>query len=104
MGNISSPKTDTTDLEMSKAALAVAVAEVPRKRIMGVMTPNTIPDHEVLEANLKKIQAQKQYEKAIYDLETVFPMERKVREQELEIAKRRLEELKRRVGDQKISG
>ncbi len=79
-----------TDLEYAKAAWTVAIAATERKQATNKLVPNTISDQEMLETKLRKVQAQKQYEKAVYELNTIRPTETKIREQELEIAKLRL--------------
>jgi len=46
--------------------------------------------NQVLETELRRTQAQKQYEKARYDLEVVHPIEVKIKEQELKFIKARV--------------
>ncbi len=79
-----------SDVEYAKAAWTVAIADTERKKAMNEQAPNTISEQEMLETKLRKVQAQKQYERAIYDLKIIRPAETQIREQELEIAKLRL--------------
>ncbi len=80
------------EVEYAKAAWTVAIAEVEKNSAMNKLVPNTVSDQMVLEAKLRKIQAQKQYEKAVYDLKIVKPAETNVKEEELGIAKTRLKQ------------
>jgi multidrug efflux pump subunit AcrA (membrane-fusion protein) len=57
---------------------------------MNRLTPNMIPAQQILEDRLKRVQAQKQYERALYDLNVIRPAETNVKEQELAIAQTRL--------------
>jgi len=82
---------ETSDLEYAKAALVVVLAEVERYQKQNEETPGTISGAVLMEANLRVTQARNTYEKLVYDLEVIRPTERKIKEQELEIAKKRLE-------------
>jgi len=82
----------TIEIEYAQAAWKVAIAVVERNRLMNEMTPNTIAAAQVMEDQLKKTQALKQYEKALYDLNTVRPAETNVKRQELAIAQTRLKQ------------
>ena len=50
----------------------------------------------MLETELRRTQAKKQYEKALYDLNVVRPIEVKIKEQELEFIKARVQQNSKR--------
>jgi len=74
------------EIEYARAAWTVAVAADERNKLMNAKTPNTVPQQQVMEDELKRTQAQKQFERAIYDLNVIRPAETNVKEQELAIA------------------
>ncbi len=80
------------EIEYAKAAWTVAIAEVEKNTEMNKVVPNTVSHQMVLEAKLRKVQAQKQYEKSLYDLQVVKPAETDVKEEELGIAQTRLKQ------------
>jgi len=80
----------TIEVDFAKAAWAVATSVVERNILTNKMTPNTIPAVQLIEDQLKKVQAEKQYEKAYYDLNVVRPAETNVKRRELAIAQTRL--------------
>ena len=78
------------EIEYAKAAWTVAYSVVERNKQANLLTPNTITPAQVLEDELKRTQARKQYEKAVYDLNIIRPAETKVKEQELAIAETKM--------------
>jgi len=82
----------TIEIEYALASLSVALAEEERNRLMNARTPNTISAQMVLEAKLRRVQTEKQHERAKYDLLIIKPAETEVKEAELAIAETRLEQ------------
>ncbi len=81
------------DVEYAKAAWTVAIAQVDENRQMNKKVPNTISEQAFLEDNLEKIQAQKQYENAVFTVSTQGPLIVEKKKIELKIAEARLAEV-----------
>ena len=62
------------EVEYAHAVWTVAIAKAEANRTANAAIPNTIPAQQVLEEELQKTLAQKQYEKAVYDHNVLKPL------------------------------
>ncbi len=82
------------EIDFAYASYKVAYAEVKKNELLNEGIPNSVPHMLVLEAELRKVQALKQWEKAKYDIQQIRPREVEVKKQEMNVALELLDQRK----------